>query len=199
MPHDPLITFLTDFADQAVMLPVVLVVAIALAVTGWRRGAQAWFGVVAVTFAAVLAVKFGALACRPVFGPYEIESPSGHTAAAAVVAGGLAALLTGRRSPAVAVALGAAVAIGLTRLMLGFHSLPEVLIGALLGLVGAAVVARYAGPPPARRPVWLLPATVIVALLLHGLRLPAEAAIRHASWQALDFVPACRVHHQTRP
>src|ERR1051326_4502016 len=101
-------TFLTDFADQAVMLPIVLAVAVALAAMGWWRGALAFLGVVAVTFAAVLTLKLGFLACRPVFGPWSIESPSGHTAAASVVAGGLAALLTGKRLAALGVGLLAA-------------------------------------------------------------------------------------------
>ena len=35
-------TFLTDFADQAVVLPLVLVLALVLAAQGWRRGAAAW-------------------------------------------------------------------------------------------------------------------------------------------------------------
>ncbi len=34
--------FLTDFADQAVVLPFALVVAVALGVAGWWRGAFAW-------------------------------------------------------------------------------------------------------------------------------------------------------------
>ena len=35
-------TFLTDFADQAVLLPVAAGVAIMLLLLGWRRGALAW-------------------------------------------------------------------------------------------------------------------------------------------------------------
>jgi membrane-associated phospholipid phosphatase len=193
-------TFLTDFADQAVMLPVVLAVAIVLAAMGWWRGALAWLCVIAVTFGGVLALKFGFLACRPVFGPWSIESPSGHTAAASVVAGSLAALLTGKRLAGLGVALLAAVVFGMSRLVLGFHSVPEVLIGAILGVAGATIVSHFAGPPPARRPVHVVVAvTLLVALLLHGVRLPAEAAIRHASRGALDFVPACRVQHHVRP
>ena len=34
--------FVTDFADQAVILPLLLMVAIALWWCGWRRGALAW-------------------------------------------------------------------------------------------------------------------------------------------------------------
>jgi hypothetical protein len=38
----------------------------------------------------------------------------------------------------------------------------------------------------------LLAVVVLVAVLLHGTRLPAEAAIWKVSRGALDFVPACR-------
>jgi membrane-associated phospholipid phosphatase len=186
-------TFLTDFADQAVVLPLVAAVSVVLAAQGWWRGALAWLFVVALTFGVVLVLKLGFLACAPVFGPYAIRSPSGHTAAASVVAGGLAALLTGRQRAVLCIALLAAFIIGSSRLELGFHSLPEVVIGAFTGISGAALLARLAGPPPVRRRrISVLAVAFVVAMLLHGMRLPAEAAIWRISLGALDFVPACR-------
>jgi len=185
-------TFLTDFADQAVMLPVVAAIALVLAAFGRRRAALVWLGVTGVTFVLVLVLKLGFQACGPVFGPWDLRSPSGHTAAASVVAGGLAALLTGRPRTALPIATLAALTIGFSRLELGFHSLPEVVMGAIVGVAGAAVFSRLAGPAPRRGPVWLLAVAVGVAMLSHGFRLPAEAAIRHASHGLLDFVPACR-------
>src|SRR5476649_744774 len=107
-------TFLTDFADQAVTLPIVASVALVLAVLGWWRGALAWLAVVGVTFGVILVLKLGLMACEPVFGAWSLRSPSGHTAAAAVVAGGLAALLTERRWIVLLVAVAASVTIGLT-------------------------------------------------------------------------------------
>src|ERR1700761_7456706 len=76
------VRYLTDFADQAVILPLVLAVAIALAVQGWRRGAIVWLVVVAGVFGATLASKLMFLACSPVFGPIDVHSPSGQDAAA---------------------------------------------------------------------------------------------------------------------
>ncbi len=192
-------TFVTDFADQAVMLPVVAAIAIVLAASGWRRGAVIWLGVIGGTFGVVLLLKLGFLACGPVFGPWTLRSPSGHTAAAAVVAGGLAGLLTGRMAALVAVATLAAVLIGSSRLGLGFHSVIEVVVGGAVGIAGAVILGRLAGAPPARRPVRLLAVACVTAFLLHGMRLPAEAAIWHASTGALDFVPACRADVSTRP
>jgi membrane-associated phospholipid phosphatase len=184
--------FLTDFADQAVVLPVVLVVALLLAATGWWRGAVVWLGVVGATFGTILVLKLAFLSCQPVFTPWELRSPSGHTAAAAVVAGGFVTLLGGRQLAALAVSVCAAALIGLSRVELGAHSLREVMLGAAAGVAGAAVLARLAGRPPVTRPVLLLGVAIVVAALVHGFRLPAEAVIWRFAHGMLDFVPACR-------
>jgi membrane-associated phospholipid phosphatase len=187
------VRYLTDFADQALILPLVLAIAVALSVQGWRRGALAWLIVVASTFAATLAFKLMFLACSPVFGPMDVHSPSGHVAAATVVTGGLAAILTRHRATILPAAVLAAIVIGVSRLVLGAHTLPEVIVGALIGLAGAAALLRFAGtPPPTLRIAPLLAVIVIVAALCHGLHLPAEAAIRHTAFRFTEFIPACR-------
>jgi membrane-associated phospholipid phosphatase len=186
------VSYLTDFADQAVIIPLVLAIAVALAVLGWRRGAIVWLLVVAGTFLATLTFKLMFLACSPVFGPSDIHSPSGHVAAATVVTGGLAAMLTHRRSSILPAAVLAAIVIGVSRLVLGMHSLPEVVVGAVIGLAGALALLRFAGPPPRLRIAPLIAVIVVVAGLFHGLHLPAEAAIRHTAFRAAEFIPACR-------
>lgn len=186
------VRFLTDFADQAVILPLVLAVAIALASQGWRRGALVWLCMVGATFALMLALKVAFLACTPLFGPMDIRSPSGHVAAATVVAGGLAALLTGRRASILPVAAFAAVIIGISRLILGVHSLPEVALGAMVGLGGAAGLMHLAGPSPRLKLAPLVAVIVLVAALFHGLHLPAEAAIRHTALSAARYFDACQ-------
>jgi membrane-associated phospholipid phosphatase len=186
------VRFLTDFADQAVILPLVLAISIALATQGWRRGAILWLCVVGVTFGVMLALKVAFLACSPVFGPMDIRSPSGHVAAATVVTGGLAALLTRRAASILPVACLAALVIGISRLVLGAHSLPEVVLGAMVGLAGAAMLMRLAGPPPPLRLIPLTIVIVVVAAIFHGLHLPAEAAIRHTAWSAARYLDVCR-------
>jgi len=185
--------FITDFADQAVILPMVVVVSGVLAAQGWRRGAAAWLAAIAGTSATMLVLKLVFLSCSGVFGPADMRSPSGHAAAAAVVAGGFAVLLLrGRGVSVLAVAVLAGVVIGISRLALGMHTLPEVVLGALVGVAGAAALARLAGPLPARLPVRrLLTVVALVAALFHGLHLPAEAAIRHAALHVGRFLPAC--------
>jgi membrane-associated phospholipid phosphatase len=186
------VRYLTDFADQAVILPLVLAVAIALAAQGWRRGALTWLAVVVATFSATLVFKLMFLSCSPLFGPMDVHSPSGHVAAATVVTGGLAAMFTRRRTSILPAALLAAIVIGVSRLVLGMHSLPEVVVGALIGLAGAAALMRFAGQPPKLKLAPLVAVIVIVAGLFHGLHLPAEAAIRHTAFRAAQYIPACR-------
>ncbi len=184
--------YLTDFADQAVILPLVLAVAVALAVQGWRRGALVWLVVVTSTFAVTLASKLMFLACSPLFGPMDVHSPSGHVAAATVVSGGLAAMFSRRRASILPAAMLAAIVIGVSRIVLGMHSLPEVVIGASIGLAGAAAFLRLAGPPPQLKLAPLVGVTVLVTVLFHGMHLPAEAAIRHTAFRAAQYIPACR-------
>lgn len=184
--------YLTDFADQAVILPLVLAVAITLAIQGWWRGALTWLLVVAVTFLTTLGFKLMFLACWPLFGPMDIHSPSGHVAASTVVAGGLAVMLSNRRHSILPAAFLAAIVIGISRLVLGMHSLPEVIVGALIGLAGAAALLRFAGTPPQLKIAPLIAVVVVVAAVFHGMHLPAEAAIRHTAFRAAQFIPACR-------
>ena len=123
-------------------------------------------------------------ACSNLFGGTGIQSPSGHTAAAAVIMGGALVLFLRGRIPGVvlaAIPLAIAVLIGLTRLAVHAHSVPEVLVGGAVGLGGAAALALLAGPRP---PVPGWPAAVgavAVMAALHGLRLNAETTLHHLS------------------
>ncbi len=178
--------FLTDFADQAVVLPVALIVGLVLVRSGWRRGALAWAVAVAGTLAATLAVKLIFNACGHLVLSGMLRSPSGHVAGAAAVYGGLAALAVRRSAYRVQAALCAAVtvaaAIGASRLVLGVHTMPEVLAGAGLGVGAALAFALWADwPPLPLRFGRLALAVAVMAMLLHGLHLPAEAAIRHSA------------------
>jgi membrane-associated phospholipid phosphatase len=190
LPH---VTFLTDFADQAVILPIVLAVGVALFAAGWHRGAGAWALVIVGTFGAMLALKLVFLACPASLGIGHIRTPSGHVASAAVVAGGLAAVLLRRRSAVLALAALAAIVIGVSRLALGAHSPAEVIIGAVVGLAGAMALPLLAGPTPhgldGRR---IAVIAVAVVVIFHGMHLPAEAHIRSTAWRFAHVLAVCQ-------
>lgn len=181
--------FLTDFADQAVVLPLVVALAATLALQGWRRGALAWLVAAAGTLGLMLVLKLLAIAC----GPPLLRSPSGHTAAAGLVAGGLAVLLgLAWMRVGLAAAAGAA-AIGLTRVVLGMHSWAEAVAGGVVGVGGALLLAWLAGPRPVGlRLRWAAVVLVVVVSLLHGLRLPAEAEIHAVSLEGARVLGVCR-------
>ncbi len=183
--------FLTDFADEAVVLPVAAVVLVVLLMLGWRRGALAWMMGVGGVLGTMLVLKLIVFACIWKLPKLNLSSPSGHTAVAAVVYGGLLALLAPRRrgGPFLAALTGGGLAllVGSTRLALHVHTVPDVLVGAAVGVLGAVLLRHFAGERPERLSSPRLVLAVCVAIaLFHGHRLAAETRIRSL---ALDVWP----------
>ncbi len=188
--------FLTDFADQAVILPLAVATALVLALAGWRRGAIVWSLAVAGTLGVMMVLKLGSQACGHLLPIAGLRSPSGHTAAAGAVYGGLLAICaqraTGHARWTLPCAVSLAVMIGLSRLALGVHTVPEIVLGGSVGVCGALALAWQGGlPPPGLRlaPLALLALAVMAAF--HGLHFPAEAALRHHASHIWPF-SACR-------
>jgi membrane-associated phospholipid phosphatase len=115
-----------------------------------------------------------------------LRSPSGHTAAGTVVYAGLLTFVGGRLAARAGIALSAGVVMaslfGFTRLMVGRHTLADVLVGGAVGLAGVLALARLAGPrrPGARAPRLAVVAAValLAVVALHGHRLHAEPKLR---------------------
>ena len=187
--------FVTDFADQAVLIPSVIAVAVGFAAAGWHRGALAWSGVLACTWVSILLLK---LACL-LFGVLWTEglhSPSGHTGSAAAAAGGFLGLIVRRRGGdwrwTIPISAGFATIIGLSRLALHVHTGLDVLVAGVVGVISAMALVTLAGPPPARmRLSPTIAALAVVILLLHGSQASAEIAIRRIVtaefWDDLRF------------
>ena len=86
--------FLTDFGDEAVILPLFLVAVIMFVVTGWRRGAVVWGFGVGLCLACLVLLKLAGLFWVQQFGGEgRAFSVSGHVAASTVVYGRLANML----------------------------------------------------------------------------------------------------------
>jgi len=171
-------TFLTDFADQAVLLPVAAGIAIVLVLLGWLRGAMAWAVAVCGTLAVMLGLKMLFTVCGPAVPELDIRTPSGHVAAAAVIYGGLAALLGLRPAMTVLLSIGIAALVAVSRITLGAHTPSEAFVGGLVGCAGAATVALLAGPkPPGMRHAPSIAAPLLLVVLLHGVHLHAEPTI----------------------
>ncbi len=196
--------FLTDFGDQAVVLPLAAAIAVTLLLLGWWRGAIGWIVAVPATFGTVLSLKIIFYACHAVLPNWGIHSPSGHTASATVVYGGLLALL-GERTPSgrrtmrhllllLLAAVLLALVFGYSRVDLGAHTVPDVLVGGAVGIAGAVLFVTLAGQPPPLFRRWALGAVVLgMAGLLHGHELHAEETIqRMAISYWWPFIASCR-------
>jgi membrane-associated phospholipid phosphatase len=194
--------WLTDLADQAVALPVLLVVGMMLGLE--RRWSQAacWFAAIVPVLAVVGAVKSLAYACAwlwPLLDPdrLDVRSPSGHTASAAVLYGSLAGLLAIRSRRVRAITLLAAAAsgatIGLTRIALATHSAAEVALGLAAGLAGALAFAFLVHRQRDRRlPTAALASAFLVIAIQHGHHLGAEQVIQDRfSLSLRRAMPAC--------
>lgn len=191
-----LAAFVTNFADQAVLIPLVCAVAAGLYFTGWRRGALVWSCAIACTWGIMLLLKLVCLACGHLIAD-GLLSPSGHTAAAATAFGGLCGLVVRWRGGSwrwtVLISAGFATVVGLSRLALYVHTPLEVVIAGVIGVTSASVLVALAGAPPAKIRLWpVIAAMATVILLLHGFRLPAEAAIRHFALLGIWPLSACR-------
>ena len=178
----------TDFADQGVLLPLAAGIALLLALSGWRRGALAWTAAIGGTLALILLLKLRFFACGHFLPDSGVGNPSGHTAAAAAVYGGLVAMILrfiwddGRWAFFCAVITGVllAVVIGRSRLILDLHSMAEVVVGGAIGIAGAASFVVLAGAPSHAVRIERLVLTGLVAAvaMLYGFHIPAEAAIK---------------------
>ena len=168
--------FLTDFADQGVLLPVASMALLAFVVLRWWQGVLAWIVVLGATLGLVLLLKVGFRTCGAPASP--LLNPSGHVTSATTIYGGLAAVLLGRNRAALLPALLIASLIAVTRLALGVHTVADVVAGGVIGLAAVAALHHLVGPLPSARRWQPALLALAVAALLHGAHLDAEGAIR---------------------
>lgn len=185
MFHHHLTMLITDAGDSGVLLPM-SIVGIAM-IWIFHSGRLAWLLARSVLFASIVIalLKLLFLSCGAHW-QLGLISPSGHACLSAVVYGSLGTIFAAGR-PAwqrVAINVMAALvvaAIALTRIKLGVHTWPEVLVGVAVGVVAHLWFARsYARMQPlqvdAKTFGVALTATMLIAF---GVRLPAESFLRH--------------------
>ena len=187
--------FWTDFADSAVMMPLGVAVAVVLALCGTRRLALAWTTAVGGVWAVMLVLKFLGYFVSE-FDPgstlsaIRLVTPSGHVASATVIYAGIVGLVL--RWPGTVLtrttltAIVVAVTIGATRVLLGDHSLSEVVVGGIVGIAGAVTLAATARAPLDRwRPLPVLAVTALVLEVRHGTYMSLEGPIWQTAVQAI--------------
>jgi membrane protein DedA with SNARE-associated domain len=148
-PVDRLMVAITELGSVGVMMPLVVVVAIWLAVRRCWRTAGYWLATAIGAELMVQVLKRTLGRHRPLAlysGVEQYSFPSGHATVSAVVLAFLAFLLTRGQSPRRRVAVGSTAAVfvalvGFSRLYLGAHWLSDVLGGFSFGLAAAALAA----------------------------------------------------------
>jgi len=202
------LAFLTDFADQAVILPVLLTVSLVLSLQRRWRVFAAWLTAIPGVLGVLLVLKIIFYACGwllPAFGPdrWALKSPSGHTASAAVTYGAIVALTAARTKPAAIspvlttflAAVFLALVVGATRVQLGAHSLSEVVVAAGIGTLGALAFVVIAGRHVTERsgaPV--IAGALLTLLLFHGYHLPVEGTLqRNAAQMLRHWITTCEL------
>jgi membrane-associated phospholipid phosphatase len=193
-----ILSFLTDFGDTAVTVPLAILVAGFLLAARQPRLAIGWAVVIIGCAGMTAALKMAFAICGHPVGGARLMSPSGHTAMSIAVYGGLAAVIAGSLAAPARLTLyaGAAIfgiGIALSRTIVGYHTPTEVVIGFAVGFAALAVmvgiVIRYR---PRDLPIgWLVPGALVVFVLFHGTRWPAEQAIHGLAWWLEILRPYC--------
>ncbi|AJY43854.1 phosphatase PAP2 family protein [Burkholderia humptydooensis] len=139
-----LLFLLTNFGDPILTAPLAFAVLSWLAATGRRRAALAWAFGFACAAGVVAMTKFVYAGWGIGIAAWRFTGVSGHTMLGAAVYPLVAAICVrdAHVRRAIAAGLAFALAIGMSRVLLGFHSWSEIVTGWLLGAAVAVSTAR---------------------------------------------------------
>jgi membrane-associated phospholipid phosphatase len=161
----------THLGNSVLMLSSAFVLAMWLGLGSAWLVCLRWAWAMGVAVLLVLATKVAFFGWGVGIAQIDFTGISGHAMLATAVFPALAAALTMRTSlqtgtVAIGVAFVVALAVGLTRIELGAHSLSEVLLGWLVGLVVAVLAVRAMNAMRAARGLQLSPWPLVAANLL---------------------------------
>ncbi len=187
MPYTDIFHLLTGFGALALILPFIAAVTATLWLGGAKQEATVWVIATGAALLAVLILKFIFLPCGHLVPEWQMRSPSGHAASAFAAYGSFAALeskLRQTRWQRIAIlALGFSFAAGIaaTRWITHAHTIPEILLGTLAGLIAPIIIfwkikipTRYAVASPL---LLALALPVILLVMLNDPNLPIEGHI----------------------
>jgi len=168
----------TDFGDLAVLAP--LAVAILIWLRYFSRVAAWWILALSICVGLTALLKIVFYGCPPAG---DLHSPSGHASLSTLVYGVIALTTAAawpgfRRVIVIGAGAGLILAIGVSRLLLDAHSLAEVGLGLIIGIVSLALFGhKYLKTPNTK--VWpLLLAAGVLISILHGSELHAEEILQ---------------------
>ena len=184
MHHTHIVTFFSAVGAQSLILPFVATVAITLWLGDARREAWIWLFATCSVLFTMLLLKLFFLPCGHLIPEWHLRSPSGHAASAFAIYGSFAVLEARlRQAPwqkMTILILGFlfATGIAISRVVIGAHTIEEVLLGALVGLAAPIVIfwkiktpTRYTLASPL---LLALALPIVLPVLLNGRTLPIE-------------------------
>jgi hypothetical protein len=183
----PIWYFVTNFGDIAVTTPLALMATVVLALARQRRLITGWTLAVVGCGGTIAVLKILLAALGQHLAVTALESPSGHTAMSTLVYGSLALLIAAPlgRMPLRAIVYGAAallvIAIAVSRVVLGLHSVVEVAFGLGVGAIAVLAFRAVLATVPANAvPVkGLAVGALVVVVALHGTRWPSERLLQN--------------------
>jgi membrane-associated phospholipid phosphatase len=188
-----LLAALTGLGDAALLLPLAATIFLWLSLSGAARAAAWWTFSIVVCGGVTAVLKIFFWGCPPIS---DLYSPSGHTSLSTLVYGATALIIavegdTWRSRIAVAGGTALILAIAVSRLLLDAHTIPEVVLGWIIGSASLALFGhqyRRLRPKNARLAP-LLVGVVVLAAALHGRELRAEELLH---WITGFLRIACR-------
>jgi membrane-associated phospholipid phosphatase len=187
---------LTDSGDLAVLMPLAIVLSIWIVLQRRSDLTASWIVALGICIGGTALLKIYFFACPPLS---TLHNPSGHSSLSVLVYGTLALAITavasGWQRWVIAIAAGVFVlGIGFSRVLVEFHTIPEVLLGFTIGGAALALFAtNYLRRP---RPTKFLPQAVIgcaaLMVLLNGREVRAEELLHHLSTYFKIASLACR-------
>ncbi len=173
---------------------------IAAVLTGWAlfigkpSVVKGWLAALALCVGGTGILKIYFFACPPLT---DLHSPSGHSSLSTLVYGTLtlavaAGLKDWRRWLVVFAGTMFVIGIGISRVVVHAHSIPEVLLGSVLGMGALSLfVLTYLRDIPTRTYLGpLVTVSVMLVILLNGHELRAEELLHHIA-NYLDLVSSC--------
>jgi membrane-associated phospholipid phosphatase len=173
-----LIHAVTDCGDLAILLPVACVLTLWAALIGKHGILKGWLAALALCIGGTAILKIYFFACPPLS---DLHSPSGHTSFSMLVYGTLTfvaarTLADWRRWLVVLAGASFVACIAISRIIVRAHSIPEVLLGSVLGLAALLLfAAAYLRDTPTKAYlVPLITVSAMLVILLNGHELRAE-------------------------
>ncbi|WP_158816981.1 phosphatase PAP2 family protein [Methylocapsa sp. S129] len=174
---------------SAILFPASLALFGFLLWLGRRADALAFVAALTVCLVATLVAKLAFHACESNVAAFGVESPSGHASFSAVFYGCAALVIAGGRPPWARMGVYAVAAlfvflIGVSRVVVGAHTFPDVVVGLGIGMISILVFHALRGPPrplaiSLRAVAWGIPtgAVLLTIILYFARRWTAEPLI----------------------